>query len=167
MILHHCISLFIRWIYVFKWLTMRLRIININTIYTIIYFFIGNEQGVYTSCLMRIYVLGDAYIRLGEFLYTSWRIPVPALANSRTCVCEFLHLRLRIPAPAFGGACIGNGLTAVQTAGRSLLHRPSFSLSPRVRRTIPRDASALSRIYNFHGFLRNPTSKINYSTLIS
>ena len=44
------------------------------------------------------------------------------LANSRTCVCEFPHLRLRIPAPAFGGACIGNGLTAVQTAGRSLLH---------------------------------------------
>ena len=122
MILRRCIYLFISRIYVFKWLTMELRIININNIYTIIYFNIGWAR--------RIYVLAHAYIGVGRCLYGRWRIPAPALANSRTCVGEFLHLRLRIPAPAFGGACIGNGLTAVQTAGRSLLHTSTDLLFP-------------------------------------
>ena len=89
MILRRCIYLFISRIYVFKWLTMELRIININNIYTIIYFYIGWAR--------RIYVLAHAYIGVGRCQYGRWRIPAPAFANSRTCVCEFLHLRLAVP----------------------------------------------------------------------
>ena len=130
MILRRCIYLFISRIYVFKWLTMELRIININKIYTIIYFYIGWAR--------RIYVLAYAYIGVGRCLYGRWRIPAPAFANPCTCVWRCLYRQRP------------DGRSNCGTQFAPHLRRPSFSLSPRVRRTIPRDASALSRIYNFH-----------------
>ena len=58
---------------------------------------------------MRIFVLANAYIRLGELLYRRWRMPVRAFADSCTGVGGFLHQRLRIPAPAFADSCTGVG----------------------------------------------------------